>query len=143
MLLHFLGRNHEPGSETEVDEEREIQLLPQEAFENGLSQVMVCKCLMKLRRAAELDAKNCEARFRLGEAYFGMGNYRQAVEAGHQATRCQRDYHAAEVLLGDAYRKWVQLEDARTWYGRAVQDSRFKDYATHQLEEIDRRSKGP
>lgn len=96
-----------------------------------------------LRRAAELDAKNCEARFRLGEAYFGMGNYRQAVEAGHQATRCQRDYHAAEVLLGDAYRKLVQLEDARTWYGRAVQDSRFKDYATHQLEELDRLSKGP
>ena len=96
-----------------------------------------------LRRATELDAKNCEARFRLGEAHFGMGDYRQAVEAGQRATRCQRDYHAAEVLLGDAYLKLIQLEDARTWYGRAVADSRFKDYATHQLEEIDRLSKEP
>lgn len=95
-----------------------------------------------LRRASELDGKNCEARFRLGDAYYGMGDYRQAIEAGQKATRCQRNYHAAEVLLGDAYLKLIQLEDARIWFGRAIADSRFKDYATHQLEEIDRLSSG-
>ena len=96
-----------------------------------------------LRRAAELDSKNCEARFRLGEAYYGIGNYRQTIEAAQQATRCQRDYRAAEVLLGDGYFKLSQFEEARSWYGRAIADSRFKDYATHQLEEIKRLSKGP
>ena len=96
-----------------------------------------------LRRATELDGKNCEAPYRLGEAYHGMGDYRQAVEAGERATRCKKDYPAAAVLLGDAYLKLVQLEDARTWYGRAVGDSRFKDYATHQLEEVNRLQKGP
>ena len=96
-----------------------------------------------LRRAAELDSKNCEARFRLGEAYYGIGNYRQTIEAAQQATRCQRDYRAAEVLLGDGYFKLSQFEEARSWYGRAIADSRWKDYATHQLKEIKRLSKGP
>ena len=56
-----------------------------------------------LRRATELDGKNCEAPYRLGEAYYGMGDYRQAVEAGQRATRCKKAYPAAAVLLGDAY----------------------------------------
>ena len=96
-----------------------------------------------LRRATELDGKNCEAPYRLGEAHYGMGDYRQAVEAGQRATRCKKNYPAAAVLLGDAYLKLVQLEDARTWYGRAVADSRFKGYATHQLKEVNRLQKGP
>lgn len=94
-----------------------------------------------LRRATELDSKNAEAHFRLGEAHYGMGNYRDAVQAGQAAVRHQKDFAAAQILLGDAYLKLGQLEDARTWYTRTQQDSRFKDYASHQIEEIERTTK--
>lgn len=94
-----------------------------------------------LRRATELDPKNAEAHFRLGEAHYGMGNYRDAVQAGQAAMRQQKNFAAAQILLGDSYLKLGQLEDARTWYTRTQQDSRFKDYATHQIEEIERSAK--
>ena len=70
-----------------------------------------------------------------------MGNYREAVEAGQSAVRHQKNFAAAQALLGDAYLKLAQLTDAKTWYTKAQQDSRFKDYATHQIEEINRASK--
>ncbi|MFT5090779.1 MAG: protein O-GlcNAc transferase [Candidatus Latescibacterota bacterium] len=94
-----------------------------------------------LRRATELAPKNAEAHFRLGEAHYGMGNYRDAVQAGQTAVRHQKNFAAARVLLGDSLLKLGQLDDARTWYVSAQQDSRFKDYATHQIEEIERAAK--
>ena len=74
----------------------------------------------------------------VGRKKRGIGNYRQTIEAAQQATRCQRDYRAAEVLLGDGYFKLSQFEEARSWYGRAIADSRFKDYCTYKLKELSR-----
>lgn len=91
-----------------------------------------------LQRAAELDGKNAETHFRLGEAHYGMGAYRSAIEAGQTAIRRDKNLAAAQNLLGDAHFKLGEMREARTYYTRAQQDSRFKDYATHQIEEIDR-----
>jgi len=96
-----------------------------------------------LRRATALQPKNAKAHYRLGEAYYGKGDYRDAVESGKKASRLERNYHAAELLLGDAYSKLSQIEDARTWYTRAMQDSRFRDYAVHQLREVRGEKSGP
>lgn len=91
-----------------------------------------------LRRAIELNSKNPEAHLRLGEAYYGKGDYRKAVETGLTAVRKKRSFHAAELLLGDAYDKLNQTGEARTWYTKAMQDSRFRDYCKHQIEALDR-----
>ena len=89
-----------------------------------------------LRRATDLAPKDAEAHYRLGEAYYGKGDYRKAIEAGQRAVRLRRSFHPAELLLGDAYAKLGQVQDARTWYTQAMQDSRFRDYCKHQIEEL-------
>ena len=91
-----------------------------------------------LRRAVELDSQKPEAHLRLGEAYYGKGDYRNAVETGLTAVRKKRSFHAAELLLGDAYSKLNQAGEARAWYTKAMQDSRFRDYCKHQIEALDR-----
>ena len=91
-----------------------------------------------LRRAIDLDSKNAEAHYRLGEAYYGKGDYRLAIEAGSRAINKKKDYHAAEALLGDAHFKLGQFTKAHSWYNRARKDARFKDWCTHQIAEIKR-----
>ena len=49
--------------------------------------------------------------------------------------------YAAQVVIGDSHAKLGQLSDARTWYSRAKDDSRFKDYCLHRLKELDLREK--
>ncbi len=95
------------------------------------------EAIAPLSKAADLDKNSCETHYRLGEAHYGMGNFRQAIEHGRRATSCQTDYRAAEVLLGDAHFQLGQGEKARRWYNRAVNDSRYKDYAASKLAEID------
>lgn len=90
-----------------------------------------------LRRAIELDGKNAEAHYRLAEALYGKGEYRKAIQSGEQALRRRKDFHAAEVVLGDSFAKLGQVQEARTWYNRALRDNRFRDYAQHQLDELD------
>jgi hypothetical protein len=41
------------------------------------------------------------------------------------------------VILADAHAELGQLAEARTWYQRAIVDSRFKDYCAHKLQELD------
>ena len=89
-----------------------------------------------LQYAVELAPKNAEAHYRLSVAYYGKAEYILAVEAGKQAVRRRKNYHAAEVAVGDAYAKLGQLSDAHTWYIKAKDDSRFKDYCLHQIEEL-------
>ena len=91
-----------------------------------------------LRRATELDRKNAETHFRLAESYYGTGDNREAIRAGTTAVGRRKDYFAAYVLLGDANAKLGQVQEAKNWYSKAVKDSRFKDYCTHQLEELSR-----
>lgn len=95
-----------------------------------------------LRRATELAPKDAQAHYRLGEAYYGKDDYRKAIESGERAVRLGRSFHPAELLLGDAYAKLGQVQDARTWYTRAMQDSRFRDYCKHQIEELERTTSG-
>ncbi len=95
------------------------------------------EAIKPLRRGIELNPKNPEAHYLLAEAYYGKGDYRLAVEAGQSAVRHGRDYHAAEMLLGDTYAKLGQILEARTWYHKAMKDSRLKDYCTHKLEELE------
>ncbi len=95
------------------------------------------EAIAPLNKASDLDNTYCETHYRLGEAHYGMGNFRQAIEHGRRATSCQADYRAAEVLLGDAHFQLGQREEARRWYNRAVNDSRYKDYAASKLAEID------
>ena len=96
-----------------------------------------------LRRATELDKKNPDAHFRLGEAHYGLGAYREAIESGQAAIRHDKSLAAAQALLGDAHFKLGQMSQARTHYARAQEDSRFKDYVAHQIEEIDRANRQP
>jgi tetratricopeptide (TPR) repeat protein len=91
-----------------------------------------------LRRAIEIDPSVAEAHYRLAEAYFGKGDYRDAIAAAEQAVRRQRNYHAAQVILGDSYAKLSQDTEARSWYQKARSDSRFRDYCDHQIQELDR-----
>ena len=89
-----------------------------------------------LRRALELD-RDAETHFRLAEAYYGMGEWRKALDSGLAATRARRDFHAAEVVVADSQLKLGRPSEARTWYNRAKQDSRLQDWCLHQLKEID------
>ena len=92
-----------------------------------------------LLKGADLNSKNAEIHYRLAEAYYGKGKYRQALEAGHNATRRKRDYHPAQMLLGDAYGKLGQVDEARLWYGKAMRDNRLKDYCAEKIESLERR----
>lgn len=89
-----------------------------------------------LRRAVELAPRNAETHYRLGEAYFGKGEFRPAIESGLAALRLQSGHHASEALLGDAYAKLGQLQEARNWYTKAMQDSRLRDYCKHQIDAL-------
>jgi tetratricopeptide (TPR) repeat protein len=91
-----------------------------------------------LTQAARLAPRNAEAHYRLGEAQYGKGAYAPAIKAARLAVRHRRNFHAAEVLLGDAHLKMGQTEDAQSWYTMAMQDTRFRDYCRHQLDEIER-----
>ena len=92
-----------------------------------------------LRRSIDLDGDNWEGHYRLAEAHYGTGDYRKALEAGRSALRQKRDYPAAQVIVADAYAKLDMVRDARTWYLKAAQDSRFKDYCSHKLQELEER----
>lgn len=91
-----------------------------------------------LNKAIDIDGKNAEAHYRLAEAHYGTGDNRKAIESGLKAVRQKRSYYAAQVILGDAYGKLGQVQEARTWYSKAAKDSRYKDYCTHRLQELDR-----
>jgi tetratricopeptide (TPR) repeat protein len=90
-----------------------------------------------LKKAVAIDGKDAQARYRLAEAYLGAGEYRAAVESGKAAVTRQKDFYAAQVILADAHAELGQLAEARTWYQRAIVDSRFKDYCAHKLQELD------
>jgi tetratricopeptide (TPR) repeat protein len=95
------------------------------------------EAIAPLKKAVSIDAKDAQTRYRLAEAYLGTGDYRAAVESGKAAVTRQKDFYAAQVILADAYAELGQVSDARSWYGRAIADSRFKDYCAHKLEELD------
>ncbi|MEW6749796.1 MAG: tetratricopeptide repeat protein [Candidatus Latescibacterota bacterium] len=95
------------------------------------------EAVVPLDRAVELAPKDPEARYRLAEALYGKGDDRTALEEARQAVALRRDFHAAEVLLGDIYQRLGQTSEARTWYTRGMQDSRLRDYARHKLQELD------
>ncbi|MDA0335406.1 MAG: tetratricopeptide repeat protein [bacterium] len=95
------------------------------------------EAIAPLLKAVEIDAKDAQTRYRLAEAYLGIGNYQATVEAGNAAVTRQKDFYAAQVILADAHAELGQLAEARSWYGRAIADSRFKDYCAHKLEELD------
>ena len=92
-----------------------------------------------LRRAIEVNSKHIEAHYGLGEAYYGTGEWKKALDAGLKATRLQRNHHAAEVVVADSYSKLGQVSEARTWYKKAKQDNRFRDWCEQQLQELDRK----
>ena len=96
------------------------------------------EAIKPLRRALEVDSDYAEAHYRLAEAYYGTGDWKKALDAGLDATRRQRNYHAAEVVVADSYSKLGQVAEARTWYKKARQDSRFRDWCEQQLKELDR-----
>ena len=91
-----------------------------------------------LRKATDLSANNAEAHYLLAEAYYGKADYQYAYDAGKQALRHKRDYHAAEMILGDICSKMGKVDEARSWYTRAMKDSRLKDYCKSRIEELDR-----
>jgi tetratricopeptide (TPR) repeat protein len=90
-----------------------------------------------LRQAIDYNGKNAEAHYRLAEAYYGKGDYSDAIQSGQQAVGRRKNFHAAELVLGDAHAKLGQTQDARSWYNRALKDNRYRDYAQHQLEALD------
>ena len=92
-----------------------------------------------LRRSIDLDGDSWESHYRLAEAYYGTGDYRKALEAGRSALHQKRDYPAAQVIVADAYAKLNMVSEARTWYLKAAQDSRFKDYCNHKIQELEER----
>ena len=53
------------------------------------------------------------------------------------ATNKRRDYHAAQVVLADAYAGLGERANARTWYLEAASDSRFRDYCNHRIEALE------
>ena len=89
-----------------------------------------------LAQAVALRPRKAEAHYRLGEAYLAVGEYDKAVASGNAALSRHGDYHPAEVLLGDTYARLGQFEKARSWYLRAINDSRFKDYCAFRLDEL-------
>lgn len=89
-----------------------------------------------LRQAVDLEGKDSEAHFRLAEAYYALGDYSNALDAAQGALQRQQGYHPAEVVLADTYLKLGQKDQARLYYQKAKVDDRFKDYCTHQLEEL-------
>ncbi len=93
-----------------------------------------------LRQAVNLAPDDAESHFRLAEALYGKGDYRAAYEACRLAIRNRRNFHAAEVLMGDISVRLGRSEEARSWYTRAMQDSRFRDYSRHQLERLNDRA---
>ena len=94
------------------------------------------EAIQPLRRSIDLDRGNWEGHYRLGEAYYGTGDYRKAIEAGKSALQKKRDGHAAQVIIADSYGKLDLTSEARSWYLKAAQDSRFKDYCNFKLEEL-------
>ena len=96
------------------------------------------EAIAPLKQAIGVNGKHAEAQYRLAEAYYGTGEWRKALEPGLKATRLQRNYHAAEVVVADSYSKLGQTTEARTWYNKAKQDSRFRDWCEQQLQELDR-----
>ncbi len=91
-----------------------------------------------LRRSIEVDSKHVEAHYGLGEAYYGTGEWKKALDAGLKAARLQRNHHAAEVVVADSYSKLGRVSEARTWYNKAKQDNRFRDWCEQQLQELNR-----
>ena len=91
-----------------------------------------------LRKATDLDGKNAEAHYLLAEAYYGKADYQHAYDAGKRAVSSKRDYHAAQMLLGDICAKQVMVREAKSWYTKAMVDSRLKDYCRSKIEELDR-----
>ena len=96
------------------------------------------EAIAPLKQALEVDSKHAEAQYRLAEAYYGTGEWRKALEPGLEATRLQRNYHAAEVVVADSYGKLGKVTEARTWYNKAKQDARFRDWCELRLQELDR-----
>ena len=96
-----------------------------------------------LQRALDVDSDHAQAHYRLAEAYYGTGDWKKALDAGLDATRRQPNYHAAEVVVADSYSKLGNVSQARTWYKKARQDSRFRDWCEQQLQELDRRQQQP
>ena len=97
------------------------------------------EAIAPLKRALDVDNDHAEAHYRLAEAYYGTGDWNKALDAGLDATRLQRDYHAAEVVVADSYSKLGNVREARSWYKKARQDSRFRDWCEEQLQVLDRR----
>jgi tetratricopeptide (TPR) repeat protein len=95
------------------------------------------EAIAPLKKAVQVDAKDPQARYRLAEAHLGTGDYRAAIESGKAAVTRQKDFYAAQVVLADAHAELGQLTEARSWYQRAISDSRFKDYCAHKLQELD------
>lgn len=89
-----------------------------------------------LAQAVKLLPQSAEAHYRLGEANLAVGQYDRAVVSGNAALSRDGDYHPAEVLLGDTYAKLGESEIARTWYSKAINDSRFRDYCAFRLDEL-------
>ena len=97
------------------------------------------EAIAPLKQAIGVDSKHAEAQYRLAEAYYGTGEWRKALEPGLKATRLQRNYHAAEVVVADSYSKLGMVAEARSWYNKAKQDARFRDWCEQQLQELNRR----
>ena len=95
------------------------------------------EAVMALKKAVDLDGKNAEAHYRLGEAWFGTGDSRQAIQAAKAALRHRKDFYAAMVVLADAHADLGEIDSARRWYGEAAKDSRQRDYCNHKLQELD------
>ncbi|MEE2657518.1 MAG: tetratricopeptide repeat protein [Candidatus Latescibacterota bacterium] len=95
-----------------------------------------------LQSAASLEPKNAEAHYRLAEARFGTGDFAGVIEAGNRAVRLRRDFYPAMVILADAHFQLGEANDARSWYEKAKVDSRFKDYCTYKIQELDRPADG-
>ena len=91
-----------------------------------------------LRHAVELDRGHAEAFYRLAQAYYGIGDWRKALDSSLDAVRKKHDYHAAQVVVADAYRELGQRRESKTWYNKAKEDNRFKDWCLHHLKELDR-----
>ena len=89
-----------------------------------------------LAQAVKLRPQSAETHYRLGEAYLAVSEYDKAVVSGNAALSLDGDYHPAEVLLGDTYARLGQLKKARSWYLKAINDSRFKDYCAFKLDEL-------
>ena len=87
-----------------------------------------------LRKAVSFTPPNPEAHYRLGEAYLAQGDHARAIAAANDALELRRDFHAVQVLLGDAHAKAGQVDKAVSWYSSALKDRRFKDSCNHRIE---------